>query len=159
MSKLFNNNLPDSFVTKSELQSIIQKLEHPNKQKQRKQKLEEIFGEENNNISMLDYLKSEIIRVSEKHFKRTDPSGMLNHLKLEVQELSDAIGKENEEEEWADCILLLLDAFRVRYGDEVSYNKLLHFALNKLDKVDKRDWDSQPDENGVFHRKIKYENG
>ena len=121
----------------------------------RKEKLDEIFGEENNNINMLDYLKSEIIRVSEKHFKRTHPSGMLNHLKLEVQELSDAIGKENEEEEWADCILLLLDAFRVRYGDDVSYNKLLHFALNKLDKVDKREWDSQPDENGVYHRKSK----
>jgi hypothetical protein len=143
------NNLQDAI---DDLEKRIELLESPSKL--RKAKLEEIFGfEKKYNTNMLDYLKEEIIRVSEKHFKRTDPSGMLNHLKLEVQELSEAIGKDNEEEEWADCVLLLLDAFRVRYGDDVSFNKLLHFALNKLDKVDKRNWSEQPDENGIFHKK------
>ena len=119
----------------------------------RKTKLEEIFGfDKKYNTNMLDYLKEEIIRVSEKNFKRTDPHGIINHLKLEVQELSEAIGKENEEEEWADCVLLLLDAFRVRYGDDISFNKLLHLALNKLDKVYKRKWSEHPDENGIFHK-------
>lgn len=129
----------------------LSQLEKPSRL--RKAKLEEIFDfKKNNNTNMLDYLKEEIIRVSEKNFKRTDPHGMINHLKLEVQELAEAIGKENEEEEWADCILLLLDAFRVRYGDDVSFNKLLHFALNKLEKVDKRKWSEQPDENGIYHK-------
>jgi len=103
---------------------------------------------------MIDYLKTEIGNFSDKQFgKRTNPKGPLNHLKEEVDELLEAIGKENEEEEWADCILLLLDAFRIRYGDDVSFNKLLHFALNKLEIIKKRNLDSIPDENGVFRHK------
>jgi hypothetical protein len=144
-------NIPSLQDTIDNLELRISKLEKPSNI--RKAKLEEIFGfEKNNNTNMLDYLKEEIIRVSDKNFKRTDPHGMINHLKLEVEELSEAIGKENEEEEWADCILLLLDAFRVRYGNDTSFNKLLHFALNKLDKVDKRKWSEHPDENGIFHK-------
>ena len=101
---------------------------------------------------MLDYLKEEIKTFSEGQFgPRTDPRGPLNHLKEEVIELIDAIEKDNEEEEWADCLLLLLDAFRIRYGNDVSFNKLLHFSLNKLEVIKKRKWDSEPDENGVYH--------
>lgn len=145
----FKNSLQESI---DDIEERLQKLENPTKS--RKEKIEEIFDfGKNNNTNMLDYLKEEIIRVSDKNFKRTDPHGMINHLKLEVQELAEAIGKENEEEEWADCILLLLDAFRVRYGNDVSFNKLLHFALNKLEKVDKREWSEHPDENGIFHKK------
>ena len=103
---------------------------------------------------MIDYVKTEIAKYSDEHFgKRTSPLGPLNHLKLEVEELIEAIGKENEEEEWADCMLLLLDAFRIRYGDDVSFNKLLHFSLNKLDAMKEREWDKEPDEKGIFHRK------
>ena len=122
---------------------------------------------------MLNYLKNEIKEFSEGQFgPRTDPRGPLNHLKAEVIELIDAIDKNprvysttnssspnnesaqyNEEEEWADCLLLLLDAFRIRYGNDVSYNKLLHFALSKLEVVKKREWDSEPDEYGVYHSK------
>lgn len=124
---------------------------------------------------MLDYLKQEIKDFSESQFgPRSDPRGPLNHLKEEVIELIDSINevdqfntvsngiyepsglekaKHNEEEEWADCLLLLLDAFRIRYGNDTSYNKLLHFSLNKLEVIKKRDWDSEPDENGVYHSK------
>lgn len=103
---------------------------------------------------MIDYVKAEIAKFSDEQFGiRSDPSGPLNHLKEEVVELIEAIGKNNEEEEWADCMLLLLDAFRIRYGNDVSFNKLLHFCLNKLDVIKKRVWDKEPDENGVFHSK------
>jgi hypothetical protein len=124
---------------------------------------------------MLNYLKQEIKTFSEGQFgPRSDPRGPLNHLKEEVIELIDSINevkqfergaintynldayekaKHNEEEEWADCLLLLLDAFRIRYGNDVSYNKLLHFSLNKLEVIKKREWDKEPDADGVYHSK------
>jgi len=108
---------------------------------------------------MLNYLKDEIKDFSEGQFgPRTDPRGPLNHLKEEVNELIDSIEKvphdpHNEEEEWADCLLLLLDAFRIRHGNDVSFNKILHFSLNKLEVVKKREWSKEPDENGVYHSK------
>jgi hypothetical protein len=123
---------------------------------------------------MLDYLKNEIKEFSEGQFgPRTNPRGPLNHLKAEVIELIDSIDdvdqmtprdqvleskkwetlKHSEGEEWADCLLLLLDAFRIRYGNDVSYNKLLHFALNKLEVVKTREWDKEPDKEGVYHSK------
>ena len=123
---------------------------------------------------MLNYLKDEIKDFSEDQFgHRTDPRGPLNHLKLEVIELIDSVNdvdqftpanqffelaqytaaKHAEEEEWADCLLLLLDAFRIRHGNDVSFNKLLHFSLNKLEIVKKREWSKEPDEDGVFKSK------
>lgn len=122
---------------------------------------------------MLNYLKEEIRDFSENQFgPRTDPRGPLNHLKEEIIELIDSINevdqyrsddpftyeeykktKKNEEEEWADCLLLLLDAFRIRYGNDTSFNKLLHFALNKLEVIKNREWEKEPDENGVYHSK------
>lgn len=122
---------------------------------------------------MLDYLKTEIKEFSEGQFgPRSDPRGPLNHLKAEVIELIDAINENvavssddlfkyeeklelehAEEEEWADCLLLLLDAFRIRYGNDTSFNKLLHFSLNKLEVVKNREWDVEPDKDGVYHSK------
>ncbi len=104
---------------------------------------------------MLEYLKNEIKEFSEGKFghrEGMDAKGPLNHLKEEVDELLESLGKGGfeEEEEWADCLLLLLDAFRIRYGNEVSYNKLLHFCLTKIEFNKKRDWSAKPDENGVF---------
>lgn len=105
---------------------------------------------------MLNYLKEEIKEFSENQFgirSGLEAKGPLNHLKKEVDELIESLGKNgfDEEEEWADCLLLLLDAFRIRYGNETSYNKLLHFALNKLAVIKDRDWDPTPDKDGVFH--------
>jgi hypothetical protein len=122
---------------------------------------------------MLNYLKEEIKEFSEGQFGvRTDPRGPLNHLLEEVKELIDSIeevdqydysglfekedyekAKRSEEEEWADCFLLLLDSFRIRYGNGVSYNKLIQFSLNKLKILKEREWESEPDENGVYHSK------
>lgn len=122
---------------------------------------------------MLNYLKEEITEFSEGQFgPRKDPRGPLNHLKEEVIELIDSIdevdkyrsddpftheeyakAKKNEEGEWADCLLLLLDSFRIRYGNGVSFDKILHFALKKLDVIKNREWEKTPDENGVYHSK------
>lgn len=107
---------------------------------------------------MIHYLKEQIKEFSESTFgirKFKDAKGPLNHLKEEIDELLLVLGKDGfkEEEEWADCILLLLDAFRIRYGNDVSYNKLFHMALTKLDVINKREWDKIPDENGVYHSK------
>ena len=79
-------------------------------------------------------------------------------MSLEIKELISAIEEDaedhwSEQEEWADCLLLLLDAFRIRHGNDVSFNKLLHYALNKLDIIKQREWDEKPDENGVFRSK------
>lgn len=107
---------------------------------------------------MLNYLKDEIKNFSEGQFGQRegmDAKGPLYHLKEEVDELIESLGKGgfDEEEECADCLLLLLDAFRIRYGNETSFNKLLHFSLNKLDVVKKREWNKVPDENGVYKSK------
>ncbi len=118
---------------------------------------------------MLDYLKNEIQDFSERQFgERHDPKGPLNHLKEEVDELIEAIDivkspsapgatideakklMHNEEEEWADCLLLLLDAFRIRFGNDVSFNKLLHFSLNKLEVIKDRKWDKKPNKDGIY---------
>jgi len=122
---------------------------------------------------MLNYLKNEIREFSERQFGNRmgkDAIGPLNHLKEEVDELIEAITlmheplpeptlekareqQHNEEEEWADCLLLLLDAFRIRYGNDVSFNKLLHFSLNKLEVIKKREWDKEPNEDGIYRSK------
>ena len=103
---------------------------------------------------MIDYVKTEIGKFSDEKFGiRTNPAGPLNHLKEEVRELLDAIGKENEEEEWADCLLLLIDAFRIRYGTDTHTEKLLKFSIDKLYKLYEREWEEDPDTKGVFRHK------
>jgi hypothetical protein len=107
---------------------------------------------------MLNYLKEQIKDFSENKFgkrKGIQAMGPLCHLKEEINELLDVLGKGEweEEEEWADCLLLLLDAFRIRYGNTTSFNKLLHFALIKLEIIKKRTYDETPDANGVYHSK------
>lgn len=66
----------------------------------------------------------------------------LRHLKKEVQELLD---NPDDKMEWADCMLLLLDAAR-RKG--YSIDDLLSFCKEKLAINRKRTWEKQED--GVF---------
>jgi hypothetical protein len=66
----------------------------------------------------------------------------LRHLKEEVQELID---NPNDEMEWADCFLLLLDAaWRKGY----TVDDLTKFASQKLEINKKRTWKKRDD--GVF---------
>ena len=71
-----------------------------------------------------------------------DCIGPLIHLKEEVQELID---NPNDEMEWADCWLLLLDAAE-RKGYSVT--DLIGFGRKKLEINKKRTWDRRSD--GVF---------
>lgn len=105
-------------------------------------------------------LKEKIKNFSEGAFgKRSgiQASGPLNHLKRELDELLEVLGNggENEEEEWADCLLLLLDAWRIRYGNWTSYYKFLDMAENKLNIIKERNWNKEPDSEGVFSREGK----
>lgn len=106
----------------------------------------------------LKEIKEEIRKFSEGAFgKRKDATGPLNHLKREIDELLDVLGKGGweEEEEWADCLLLLLDAWRIRYGNWISYDKFIEMADKKLEIAKKREWDKTPDDEGVYSHKGK----
>lgn len=107
-------------------------------------------------------LKEKIKEFSESRFGKSenrDLKGILMHLKEEVDELIESIEEndpDNEKEEWGDCILLLLDAFRIRYGNWTSYNHLFQMAADKLDKIEDREWVEVS--KGGFVRKYKLEN-
>ena len=71
-----------------------------------------------------------------------DHTAPLLHLQKEVQELID---NPDDPMEWADCVLLLLDAAE-RKGH--SFNDLIDFASKKLEINKVRKWNKQP--NGTF---------
>lgn len=75
--------------------------------------------------------------------KQRDCVGPLLHLQDEVKEL---IENPNDKMEWADCLLLLLDA-AWRKGHSVQ--DLFDFADEKLQINKKRKWEKQS--NGVFY--------
>ena len=80
---------------------------------------------------------------SDKTFgKQRSPIGPINHLKREVQELYTT---PQDWEEYADCLLLLMDAFRRSGGNAMD---LLEAAFKKLEKNKTRTW-GEPDSDGV----------
>lgn len=68
--------------------------------------------------------------------------GALHHLKMEIDEL---IANPDDTSEWADCMLLLLDAAR-RKGH--SPDQLFDFCYEKLQVNKKRTWTQSA--NGVY---------
>ncbi len=66
----------------------------------------------------------------------------LHHLAKEVQEV---IAQPDDHVEYADCLILLLDAYRMAGGNA---DELLEAAFQKLEINKQRDWGT-PDENGV----------
>lgn len=97
----------------------------------------------------LDELMEGIKEFSDKTFgtpEQRNEMGALNHLKLEVDEL---IQDTNDPLEWADCMLLLLDAAR-RKG--YTTDQLFEFCLEKLEINKKRTW-KKHDNNVYFHEK------
>ena len=70
----------------------------------------------------------------------------LHHLKKEVDECIES----GSLEEFADCLLLLMDAYRKRFnGKNMHDSDLIEACLKKLEVCKKRDW-GKPDENGVI---------
>ncbi len=91
----------------------------------------------------IQQLQDEIASWSDATFgSGRTPSIPLHHLAKEVQEL---IETPNDRMEYADCLILLLDAYRM-YGG--STDDLINACWEKLETNRKREWGT-PDENGV----------
>jgi hypothetical protein len=95
-------------------------------------------------------LKYKAAKFSDKTFGReVPPTAAIHHLKEEVEELLECLeNKTNPADEFADCFLLLIDAYRKYYGDEVNMNTLIDVSSKKLDVNETRKW-GKPDKNGV----------
>jgi len=88
-------------------------------------------------------LQNEIAEWSDATFgEGRQATRPLRHLAKEVQE---AIAHPEDHEEYADCLILLLDAYRMTGG---GADQLLETAFEKLEINKKREWGT-PDENGV----------
>ena len=98
-------------------------------------------------VTTIDKLQRDLGHWSDSVFgKRSDPSGPLKHLKEEVDEV---LERPDDVEEWADCLLLLLDAARIKGIDACS---LLLACQSKLEKNKQRKW-GKPDSDGIFRHK------
>lgn len=93
----------------------------------------------------LEFVKLEIAEFSDRKFGKERPfTAPLHHLKKEVDECIES----GDLEEYADCLLLLMDAFRKKYPNYHS-DILIQACLNKIRKCENRIW-GEPDENGVI---------
>lgn len=118
--------------------------------RRKKKRVESVLdGLNHMNIEKLEKLIREQREFSDKAFgtpEQRDCMGALHHLKLEVQEL---IENPDDEMEWADCMLLLMDGAR-RKG--YTLEQIFDFCQAKLEINKKRTWEKT--ENGVYlHKK------
>jgi len=102
----------------------------------------------------LNELKDKAAAFSDKHFgKGRSPLGPLKKLDEEVKELIESIEKcEDPGDEFADCILLLIDSFRMHYGNDVDMQKLIDDCSKKLDLNETRVWELHT-KDGVYRHK------
>ena len=97
----------------------------------------------------LNELKDKAARISDKVFGERPAIGPIKKLKSEVDELLECLEKgEDPGEEFADCFVILLDAYRKHYGDDVDTQKLIDDSSDKLDVLLDRNWEEV--EEGVF---------
>lgn len=94
-------------------------------------------------MSELQKLMDETGAFVDTIFPNRPLSAPLGKLKEEVQELCDS---PQDDMEYADVLLVLLDAYRTKGGDA---NQLMNYAYGKLAINKNRKW-GKPDENGVF---------
>lgn len=91
----------------------------------------------------IQQLQNEIANWSDATFGSNRPAATpLNHLAKEMLELIEA---PEDRMEYADCLLLLLDAYRMAGG---SADDLIEACYQKLEINKEREW-GKPDENGV----------
>jgi hypothetical protein len=94
-------------------------------------------------MTKIQQLQDDIAYWSDSTFGcNRSPMGCLNHLVFEVQELIDA---PTDRMEYADCFMLLLDAYRM-----AGYNAddLIDAGIEKLEICRLREWEPV-NENGV----------
>ena len=97
----------------------------------------------------MNELKDKAARISDKVFGERPAIGPIKKLKSEVDELLECLEKgEDPGEEFADCFVILLDAYRKHYGDDVDTQKLIDDSSDKLDVLLDRNWEEV--EEGVF---------
>jgi hypothetical protein len=96
-------------------------------------------------------IKDKAARISDQMFGRGNPvTAPLLKMKEEIDEVIECIDKgEDPQVEFADCFLLLLDAYRKYYGDDVDMQTLIDVSSEKLDIVAKRKW-GKPNEHGIY---------
>lgn len=103
------------------------------------------------NLSFNEF-RDKAIKFSDETFGKDNKSrkkSVAHHLIEETQELLKAIETDGDvETEFADCFALLVDCFRMHYGDDVNMQELINMASKKLDICKTRVWE-KPDENGV----------
>lgn len=99
----------------------------------------------------LNELKDKARSVSDKIFGRTNPvTGPVIKLKEEADELIECLQTGDDPSfEFADCFLLIVDAYRKHYGDDVDMQKLIDDSSKKLDIVVGRKW-GMPTDEGVY---------
>ena len=114
-------------------------------------KLQCTCGKILSSIMNLNELKYKAAKVSDEKFGRENPvTGPMLKLVEEIGEVLDCIHKgEDPNVEFADCFLLLVDAYRKYYGDDVDMQTLIDVSSEKLDIIAKRKW-GKPNEHGVY---------
>jgi hypothetical protein len=97
-------------------------------------------------VPTLDDIRREETEFSEKTFGPIPFTGPLHHLKKEINEIieataDDAADDENNASliEFADCLLLLINAFRIRHPD-LTTGTWLRACRNKIINNYKRTW-------------------
>ena len=96
-------------------------------------------------------LKYKAANFSDKTFGKNNPiTGPLTHIHEEIDEILLCLSQDEDPlDEFADVLLMLVDAFRKHYGDSVDMQILIDAASKKLDINETRKW-GEPDENGVI---------
>lgn len=93
----------------------------------------------------LEEIKNMIAEFSDRKFGSDRPfTAPLYHMKKEIDEAIEG----GDIEEFADIMLLLLDAFRKRFPN-LPTNDLLDLCEEKIHVCEKREW-GKPDKNGVI---------
>lgn len=87
-------------------------------------------------------MQDDIAGFTDEVFGASTPVSKLHHLTEEVQELIDA---PDDKMEWADCMILLIDAAKKAGYD---MDDLYQAVQSKMEINKKRKWGA-PDENGV----------
>jgi len=95
-------------------------------------------------MSKFQKLQNELGEWADTTFGPRTVESLLNHLR---EELDEVIADPIDEHEWADCLQLLIDAYRLATGNTTEH--LLDACFEKLEINKNRTWNA-PDENGIF---------
>lgn len=93
--------------------------------------------------SKFQRLQDELGQWADATFGFRTPESLLNHL---IEEIGEVKETPTDESEWADCLTLLIDSYRLATGHNTDH--LLDACMTKLEINKQRTWNA-PDENGI----------